>query len=109
MLNKDHITFDEFKAWLNGLIMGKNGTLPDTEDWKVIKQMMDKVVADKEYITEPYPYPIPMRPLPPIRPYEEPWTTPEAPIWNDGTGWDPFKKGGPQIQHTTCNANKSIN
>lgn len=69
--NKDEITLNEFKAWLVGLIRGKNGKLPDLEDWKLIKEMLDKVVSEKEVIaikenndpfspwtspTEPYKY-----------------------------------------------------
>jgi len=41
--NKEEITFNEFRAWMTGLIRGKRGSLPDLEDWKQIKVMMDKV------------------------------------------------------------------
>ena len=49
------ITFNEFKMWLQGLIEGKNGELPDMEDWKRIKSMMDKVVPDVQKIVSPVP------------------------------------------------------
>ncbi len=47
--NKDDITFNEFRAWMTGLIRGKRGALPDLEDWKQIKIMMDKVEEGKKY------------------------------------------------------------
>lgn len=79
--NKITITFDEFRAWLTGLIRGKNGTLPDLNDWKLIKMMMDKVVAEKEIIT--LPAPIPSYPHPDLEPYRpwQPWDTPGRPDW----------------------------
>lgn len=40
---QETITFNEFKTWLLGLIQGKNGALPDLDDWKEIKLMLDKV------------------------------------------------------------------
>lgn len=49
--NEKEISLKEFKAWLVGLIRGKNGKLPDLEDWKLIKEMLDKVVSEKELIT----------------------------------------------------------
>jgi len=36
------ISFDEFRAWLTGLIRGKNGTIPDVDDWKQVK-IMDNI------------------------------------------------------------------
>ena len=73
--SKTTITFDEFRAWLTGLIRGKNGALPDLNDWKLIRMMMDKVVAEKEIIT----LPAPMQPEP-WRPWDEnPWRTPWHP------------------------------
>ncbi len=47
---KEEISFDEFKAWMNGLVRGKGSVLPSIEDWKVIKKMMDKVVPDIEQV-----------------------------------------------------------
>lgn len=41
--DKENISFIEFKAWLTGLIRGKNGEIPNLDDWKQIKLMMDKV------------------------------------------------------------------
>jgi len=41
--NKEEITFNEFRAWLTGVLRGKRGQLPDLNDWKQIKIMMDKV------------------------------------------------------------------
>lgn len=43
MNNKDTITFEEFKSWLTGLVVGKKGELPDVDDWREIKAMMDRV------------------------------------------------------------------
>lgn len=40
---EETITFTEFKAWLTGLVRGKGGALPDLEDWKQIKIMIDRV------------------------------------------------------------------
>lgn len=61
---KEEISFDEFKAWMNGLVRGKGSVLPSLEDWRMIKKMMDKVVPDKEQIiqhtpiyTQPYTQP----------------------------------------------------
>lgn len=49
--NKEEITLNEFKAWLVGLIRGKNGKLPDFEDWKLIKEMLDKIVPEQSVVT----------------------------------------------------------
>lgn len=46
MLNQDSITFEQFKTWLTQLIVEKKGQVPDVNDWKQIKQMMDKVAPD---------------------------------------------------------------
>lgn len=51
---KNTITIAEFKAWLMGLIRGKNGSLPDIEDWKVIKEMLDRVEENEKSIPMPY-------------------------------------------------------
>ena len=40
---KEQITITEFKAWLTGLIRGKQGSLPNLDDWREIKKMLDKV------------------------------------------------------------------
>lgn len=52
-MSKEKITVAEFKAWLEGLVFGKRGALPDLEDWKMIKQMVDRIkeqpVEDKSY------------------------------------------------------------
>lgn len=63
MENKDKtITFSEFKSWLTGLIVAKKGALPDLEDWKEIKNQLDNVRPDIEFIgpsnpPEPSPWP----------------------------------------------------
>lgn len=43
---KETISFDEYKAWLIGLLRGKGNQLPDLNDWRAIKKMTDKVVPD---------------------------------------------------------------
>ena len=53
--NKEKITFSEFQAWLTGLIRGKNGAIPDLDDWRMIKTMMDRVQPDEVTITVPVP------------------------------------------------------
>ena len=50
---EESITFDQFKAWMVGLIEGKRGALPDIHDWKRIKQMMDKVKPEEKIIVAP--------------------------------------------------------
>lgn len=85
MINKETITFNEFRAWLTGLIVGKRGELPDLEDWKQIKEMLDKVVAEKETITIPQIQPT--RPHPDLVPIQVP--TPQ-PHWTDHTGYPPY-------------------
>jgi len=52
--DKATITIDEFKAFLAGLICGKNGAIPDKDDWVLIKKMLDKVYMEPVYIKEPY-------------------------------------------------------
>jgi len=61
--SKEEISFNEFKAWLTGLIRGKRGQLPDLEDWKQIKVMMDKVEPEVETITLPAPITSPPWPI----------------------------------------------
>lgn len=85
---KEEISFNEFKAWLTGLIHGKRGQLPDLEDWKQIKVMMDKVELEVETIYVPAP----------TAPYPTPWyisnpppfTTTPIPQWNEHTGYKPL-------------------
>ena len=73
--NKDKITFNEFQAWLTGLIRGKGGSLPDVDDWKAIKSMMDKVATG--YVPPPVPQKVEQKVWPVIDPY--PNTTPTWP------------------------------
>lgn len=77
--DKEVITFDEFRAWLAGLIRGKRGALPDLEDWKMIKMMIDKVEVEKEVVNVPQPYPVPNPIEPPYRP--EPFQPYPQPRW----------------------------
>lgn len=72
--NQETITLGEFKAWLIGLIRGKNNTLPDLEDWKIIKTMLDKVVSEKEVVVE--------KEYIPCTPPPQYW---RDPIWSDNT------------------------
>lgn len=69
--NKNSITLNEFKAWLVGLIRGKNGDLPNLEDWKEIKTMLDKVKAEKIIVKENDPF-FPYVPQP-YQPNEYKW------------------------------------
>ena len=48
--DQDTLTVKEFKAWLVGMIRGKRGAIPDLDDWKQIKKMLDKVEESKETI-----------------------------------------------------------
>ncbi len=79
------ITYAEFKAWMEGMIRGKRGALPDLEDWKNIKMMMDKVVPDKPIRVPPIgsPTPVPSAPYWPTLPAipSHPWqpTLPNTP------------------------------
>ena len=50
---QETITFVEFRSWLAGLIRGKKGALPDLDDWRVIKEMIDKVTPEERVITVP--------------------------------------------------------
>ncbi len=78
---KVEISFDEFKAWMNGLLRGKGSQLPNIDDWRVIKNMMDKVVPDTETIVQHTP----IYTNPPIHPtWEEPQKYPSVP-WCDTT------------------------
>lgn len=74
---EDGITFSEFEMWLQGLIEGKNGALPDFDDWKRIKEMMDRVVPDVQEIVSPAP--VDLYRLYPTYPYVGPtWVTPNT-------------------------------
>ncbi len=84
MINKETISFLEFRAWLTGLIVGKKGALPDLEDWKQIKEMLDKVVPDAITIQQPL-QPAPM-------PVDYP-TYPTQPMWVPNTDPYPFGNG----------------
>jgi len=92
---KETITLEEYKAWLVGLIRGKKGMLPDLEDWKQIKKMLDKIAPEKETIyvekgpsnpPTPEPFPSPYIPYEPYHPPYGPGWTPKDFIWtSDGT------------------------
>ena len=93
---QESITYDEFRAWLTGLIRGKRGALPDLNDWKIIKTMMDKVVVPQEQVVNPLPidpYPPSFPPYIPQGPYDTPTWNPLSPNWQnpiicgDGTGY----------------------
>lgn len=91
---QETITFDEFRAWLAGLIRGKNGALPDLNDWKIIKQMIDKVKVEQPVTLPPvFPYPIDDPPCRPPNPWPE--IIPQSPPrWVPNTG-DPFPSYNP--------------
>ena len=78
-MNQETITFQEFKAWLTGLIVGKRGVLPDLDDWKEIKKMLDKTVADKETVTIPQPYPVGDTPFITPQPAQPTWVPTTVP------------------------------
>lgn len=81
---KKTITFDEFRAWLTGLIVGKRGALPDIDDWKMIKEMMDKVVPENEIVTMPRP---------PLREDRTSPSIPQHPQWAPSTGTPEYPPG----------------
>jgi len=96
---QEEISLAEFKAWLAGLIRGKRGALPDLDDWKAIKDTLDKVVPDtieaqptwtpptvvREIIREPAPLP---EPVPYINPYPTIWITEPNTWWpKNGDVW----------------------
>lgn len=90
MEEKTSITLDEFKAWLAGLIVGKQGVLPDTKDWKRIKEMLDKV--EPEVVQVPVPSnPLPITPPLVPDPYD-PYRWPQTPQWpsDDPYRWDRY-------------------
>lgn len=43
LLKRMPLSIDEFRAWLNQLIQDKKGALPDLNDWKLIKEQLDRV------------------------------------------------------------------
>lgn len=43
LIKRSTITIDEFRSWLVQLIQDKKGALPDLNDWKLIKEQLDKV------------------------------------------------------------------
>jgi len=51
--HKEQITFIEFRTWLSGLIKQKHGALPDLDDWKQIKVMLDIVDVNISRQCEP--------------------------------------------------------
>lgn len=94
MINKETITIKEFKAWLTGLVVGKGGALPDLDDWKMIKQMIDKVEEEPAPVLQPaivpptYPsYPTPVCPSPPMQPQWTPNTDPYQPGYPNWGTW----------------------
>jgi len=56
---KEEITFDEFKAWMNGLLRGTGKSCPGAEDWRAIYKMMDKVVPDQVEVPQYQPQFVP--------------------------------------------------
>ena len=84
--SQETITFGEFRAWLTGLIRGKHGVLPDLEDWKMIKKMMDKVNEEPKIV------PVPVQPNYPLSdPWNErPWAPPQSPSVAPNTGQPPY-------------------
>lgn len=43
LIKRSTVTIDEFRSWLHQLIQDKKGALPDLDDWKLIKEHLDKV------------------------------------------------------------------
>lgn len=43
LIKRQTLSIDEFRSWLNQLIQDKKGALPDLNDWKLIKEQLDKV------------------------------------------------------------------
>lgn len=53
------MTFSDFKREVNEIVRSKKGALPDLNDWKRIKQMMDEVEdteLNKSYTISNNPY-----------------------------------------------------
>lgn len=70
-MKQSSISIDDFRIWINELIQDKKGALPDLNDWKLIKEQLDKVGTrsiddgsgysilpnnDKEYMLDFEPY-----------------------------------------------------
>lgn len=47
LLKHQGLSFEGFKSWLNQLIADKKGALPDLNDWKLIKEKLEKVTVSK--------------------------------------------------------------
>jgi hypothetical protein len=103
--SKSYVSFEEFRAWLLGLIQGKKGVLPDIDDWKLIKKMLDKVDptidASKHDQDAPKIVPIPLPvypssppPIYPCPPYYAPYTSPGTGDFligdNTSSKWETF-------------------
>lgn len=43
LIKRQAISIDEFRSWLYQLVQDKKGALPDLDDWKMIKEQLDKV------------------------------------------------------------------
>jgi hypothetical protein len=43
LTKRESISIDEFRNWLHKLIQDKKGAIPDLNDWKLIKEQLDKV------------------------------------------------------------------
>ncbi|MDE1830608.1 MAG: hypothetical protein KGI25_09825 [Thaumarchaeota archaeon] len=48
LIKRQKITIDEFRSWLAQLIQDKKGALPDLDDWKLIKEQLDRVSANPQ-------------------------------------------------------------
>lgn len=100
MEEQETITYMEFRAWMVGLIRGKGGALPDMDDWVKIKEMMDKVVPEKETVTIPIPrdtapyQPHPDLVPPMVNPWERPYPWCSEPYIGDVPPYDPVWCGG---------------
>ena len=96
--NRETITFYEFQMWLAGLIRGKQGAIPDLEDWRLIKKMLDKVEPEKEIVKEYITVPSPREPDPsPWPSIPNPVTPYPNPISPSPTPWVPWKPWEPSI------------
>ena len=62
----ESITIDNYRFWLKEFILGLGGRVPNIEEWKIIKHMLDKVEQD-EYATDDKPG----------------WTEPVNPIYDN--------------------------
>jgi hypothetical protein len=101
-----NMSFNEFRAWLTGLILGKRGTIPDLDDWKEIKKMMDRVVAHEKDKTISFP----LSPTIPPQIDRQVWL---SPLW---PAEDPSPYTYPSVRYTdntqpidNLNADNAIN